>query len=63
MEIIIGLIVAMLTWALLFFIMYFIVSMYIFIRQEIIHTMRNLKRVLKQGMWDLEWQWKLMKGK
>lgn len=63
MEIILGLIAAMLTWALLFFIMYFIASLYIFIRQEIIHTMRNLKRELKQSMWDLEWQWKLMKGK
>jgi hypothetical protein len=63
MEIILGLIIAMLTWALLFFIMYFIASLYIFIRQEIIHTMHNLKRELKQGMWDLEWQWKLMKGK
>ena len=63
MEIILGLIAAMLTWALLFFIMYFVYSLCIFIRQEIIYTMRNLKRELKQGMWDLEWQWKLMKGK
>ena len=63
MEIILGLIAAMLTWTLLFFIMYFVYSLYIFIRQEIIYSMRNLKRELKQGMWDLEWQWKLMKGK
>lgn len=63
MEIILGLIAAMLTWALLFFIMYFIASLYIFIRQEIIHTMRKAKRDIKQSMWDLEWQFKLMKGK
>lgn len=63
MEIIIGLILAMMTWALLFFIMYTIITISIYLCQEIYHTMRNLKRELKQGIWDLEWKLKLMKGK
>ena len=35
----------------------------IFILEEINHTCKNLKREFKQGIWDLEWQLKLMKGK
>ena len=51
MYIILGLIVAALTWALIFFIME--LTSYIF--QEINHEIRKTKESWKRAMWDLEW--------
>lgn len=51
LTIILGLIVAALTWWLIFFIM----SLTIYIAQEINHEIRKAKRNFKQSMWDLEW--------
>jgi hypothetical protein len=49
--IILGLIVAALTWWLIFFIM----SLIIYIAQEINHEIRKTKQSFKKSMWDLEW--------
>lgn len=54
MEIILGLIVAALTCWLI----YFLVSLIVYIFQELNHGIRNAKRDFKQSMWDLEWAWK-----
>ena len=63
MEIILGLVVAALMWAITLYVTYIIAAIYIYICQELNHTWRNMKRDLKQSIWDLEWQWKLMKGR
>lgn len=51
MEIIIGLIVAALTWWLI----YFIASLIVYIFQELNHEIRKGKQSFKKSMWDLEW--------
>ena len=58
MEIILGLIVAALTWCAIFFVMDLIEYCF----QETNHEIRKAKQAFKQSMWDLEWKWKLMKG-
>ena len=63
MEIIIGLVVAALMWVITLYVTYVIAAICTYIWQELNHTFRNMKRDLKQSIWDLEWQWKLMKGR
>lgn len=63
MKIIIGLALAFITWVIMLYVTYVMAVICIYLCQEWNHTMRNLKRELKQGIWDLEWQLKLMKGK
>lgn len=59
MQIIIGLIVAVLTWLLIFLIM----ELTCYALQELNHEIRSAKQSFKQAKWDLEWAWKLAKRK
>jgi hypothetical protein len=49
--VILGLIVAALTWAAIFFVM----ELVCYIAQEINHEIRKAKVAFKRSMWDLEW--------
>jgi hypothetical protein len=49
--IILGLIVAALTWWLIFFLM----DLTCYVAQEINHEVRKAKQAFKRSMWDLEW--------
>lgn len=40
------------------FIIWVAVSAIVFVWQEINHSMKNLKRTIKHGLWDLEWKLK-----
>ena len=51
MQIILGLVIAMLTWVVIFFIME--LTTYLF--QELNHELRKAKQMFKHSMWDLEW--------
>jgi hypothetical protein len=37
---------------------YFIISFLVFIYEETICNIRNVKRFLKETWWDFEWKWK-----
>lgn len=63
MEIILGLALALITWIITLYITYVMAAICVYLCQEWKYTMRNLKRELRQGIWDIEWQLKLMKGK
>ena len=39
-------------------IMWVMISAFIFVWQEINHSIKNLKRTIKHGLWDLEWRLK-----
>lgn len=40
------------------FVMWVMISAFIFVWQEINHSIKNLKRAVKHGWWELEWRFK-----
>jgi hypothetical protein len=52
--VILGLIVAALTW----FVIFFLMDLTEYILQEINHEIRKAKQDFKHSMWDLEWKLK-----
>lgn len=39
-------------------VMWVVVSAVVFVWQEMNHNLKNLKRTIKHGLWDLEWKFK-----
>jgi hypothetical protein len=39
-------------------VMWVFISAVVFVWQEMNHNIKNLKRAVKQGLWDLEWKLK-----
>lgn len=40
------------------FVMWVMISAFIFVWQEINHSIKNMKRTIKHGLWDLEWKFR-----
>jgi hypothetical protein len=40
---------------------YILIRFCLYVYEEICADIKNAKRRIRQGIWDLEWQWKLWK--
>ena len=45
------------------FLFCFVITRGIYLIEEINHTVKGIKREIKQAWWDIEWQIKLRKGR
>lgn len=63
MEILILIALTLAIATMLAFALWIIIRTAIYLYYEIIHSVRNFKRELKQFIWDMEWKIKMMKGR
>lgn len=52
------LILIVIALCILLLIAYVVISALVFIFQELNHSIKNIKRVVKHALWDLEWKLK-----
>lgn len=52
------LILIVIALCILLLIAYVVISALVFIFQELNHSIKNVKRLVKQALWDLEWKLK-----
>ena len=57
MEIIILLLITAVIIAVVFFAVCVIVSAINYVREEINHAIKNMKRSTRDFLWDVEWRW------
>lgn len=56
-------IIALLMQPIFFMYCWFVINTMIYIVQEINHEIRKGKQSFRRSMWDLEWKWKMLKGR
>lgn len=57
MEIIILLLITAIIIAVAFFVVCVVVSAINYIKGEVNHSIKNIKRALREFMWNVEWKW------
>lgn len=50
-------IIALIAVVILFFFTCFLVSFITYVREEVNHSIKNMKRSVKEFMWGVEWRW------
>lgn len=50
-------IIALIAVVILFFFTCFLVSFITFVSEEVNHSIKNMKRSVKEFMWSVEWKW------
>lgn len=48
---------------LFFIVVYFLIGCMIYFFQEVNHTVRGFKHSMKRSVWELEWKFKMLKGR
>jgi hypothetical protein len=57
-KIILIVLTAIVIICIILFAIWVVVSAVVFVWQEMNHNIKNLKRAVKQGLWDLEWKFR-----